>query len=409
MQKPDSQEDWTAYFPVRISMFGELTFQAGSANISHQLNSSRKMSSLLAYLLLHAGQSISVQELLEAIWPESERDDPVNALKTLVYRARLMMKADGIPFYRECILAKNGTYRWNPEIPCEIDVVRFETGAKEALASTGEDRREKLAAALRLYKGEFLPHCALDEWVMPLGTYYHSLYLRVALAQIALLQDRKDFQGVVDLAREALTHEPLDEELNYSLIQALANLSKTQEALEHYEYVTDQFFRKLGMTPSDKIRGLYQKIVDSEKHTETDLTMIKKDLDEPGSTEGAFVCEYGMFKQIYRLESRVAARNGVSMYVVLLTVRDTANGPLELTPLNTAMNQLLIITQSCLRKNDVIARFSSSQYVLMLPSQSVDSGRIAVERIISAFQRRHPHSPAVIHYTIQPLDPTANM
>lgn len=398
-------ESWQPYLPIRVTMFSDLTFQAGEGSISRQLNGSRKMSSLLAYLLLHSGQNVSVQELLEALWPESERDDPVNALKTLVYRARLMMKEDKLPYYKECILAKNGTYRWNPSLPCEVDTILFEAASKSGLAApAGPEKAALLEKAASLYRGEFLPHCSTDEWVIPLNAYYHSLYLRVALALIQIKEEQKDYQTVTDLCRQALSNEPLDEDLHCHLLQALGNLSRIREVEEHYVYLKELFSKKLGVTPSEKLIGLYLKIVASEKHAEADLTMIKKDLQEPGAAEGAFICEYSMFKQIYRLESRVAARGGAETFVALLTLRDTSNGPLNLTALNTAMNQLLIITQTCLRKNDVIARYSGSQYVLMLPTSSQDNARIAVERIQRGFQRQHPKSPAVIHFSIQPLD-----
>lgn len=397
-------EGWQSYLPMRITLFGDLTVQAGDSSISAKLNGSRKMSGLLAYLLLHSGQNVTVQELLDVLWPENERDDPVNALKTLVYRVRLRMKEDGIPYYKECILAQNGTYRWNPRIPCEVDALLFESSGKAGLGAVFlPEKAALLEKAVAYYTGEFLPCCSGDEWVIPLNVYYHSLYLRVVLALIPLREEQKDDLAVVELCRQALAREPLEEELHCCLLQAFGNLSRTRDAEEHYLYMKALFAKRLGVTPSEKVRSLYQKIVDSEKRAESDLTMIKKDLQEPGIAEGAFVCEYSMFKQIFRLETRKAARSSSDTFLALLTLHSTTGGAIPPALVDTAMNQLLIISQTCLRKNDVIARYSGSQYVLMLLTSTAENARTVMERIQRLFQRQHPGSPATIRFRIQPL------
>lgn len=42
----------------------------------------------------------------------------------------------------------------------------------------------------------------------------------------------------------------------------------------------------------------------------------------------------------------------------------------------------------------------------LLPQANFENSRKVMERIIKAFSRQYPHSPAVLHYSVQPLDPT---
>ena len=59
-----------------------------------------------------------------------------------------------------------------------------------------------------------------------------------------------------------------------------------------------------------------------------------------------------------------------------------------------------------LRRGDAASRCSASQYILMLPHANYENSCMVCERIIRAFTRQYPHSPAELHYSVQPLEPT---
>ena len=58
-----------------------------------------------------------------------------------------------------------------------------------------------------------------------------------------------------------------------------------------------------------------------------------------------------------------------------------------------------------LRQGDVITRCSVSQFILMLPQANYENSCMVCQRIIRAFFRQYPHSPADIHFSVQPLEP----
>lgn len=45
---------------------------------------------------------------------------------------------------------------------------------------------------------------------------------------------------------------------------------KQQQALSHYNYVTDLFYRELGVSPSEPLRNLYREISKTVNSVETD-------------------------------------------------------------------------------------------------------------------------------------------
>lgn len=111
-------------------------------------------------------------------------------------------------------------------------------------------------------------------------------------------------------ARQASALDGLDEGLHTLIVRSLLRQGRDTAALAHYEKATDLLYRNLGVRPSEELRALYIEIMSTEKTLETDLGVIMGDLKEPASRPGAFVCEYGFFKEAYRLEA--AAPSGAA-------------------------------------------------------------------------------------------------
>ena len=70
------------------------------------------------------------------------------------------------------------------------------------------------------------------------------------------------------------------------------------------------------------------------------------------------------------------------------------------------MDNLLEQIRINLRRGDTVARCSASQYILMLPHANYENSCMVCERIIRAFCRQYPHSPAQLHYSVRPIEPT---
>ena len=82
------------------------------------------------------------------------------------------------------------------------------------------------------------------------------------------------------------------------------------------------------------------------------------------------------------------------------------NVDLSQRSLSRAMENLQEQIRNNLRRGDAASRCSASQYILMLPHANYENSCMVCERIIRAFTRQYPHSPAELHYSVQPLEPT---
>lgn len=389
---------------VSVTMLGGFSIQIGAQVLTDEINRSQKLWSVLCYLIAHRDRNIPQSEFIELFWPEDNRANPVNALKTLLYRVRALLE----PLFPETapILSTRGAYTWNPAVHCQTDVDTFEDLCRLAQKAdcTPKARMEYYSQAIALYRGTYLPKLSNQLWVIPLAARYHALFIQAVKEYAALLDTSQRFDRMEQLCRRAVQLDPLDERLHTLLIRALLRQGKDTAALEQYDTATDLLYRNLGVRPSEELRALYTEIMAVEKSLETDLEVIQEGLRETARRPGAFVCEYGFFREAYRLEARRAKRSGTCVHVALITISLPQGGLPALELLNQTMDQLLDVLIHNLRQGDVVSRYSSAQYVIMLPSANFEDSTMVLERIVSAFYRQNRNSFLKLSYRVRALE-----
>ena len=396
---------------LRISMLGRFELQVDDVIINDGINRSRKMWNLLAYIVSHRDKLISQQEFINALRGDETGQNPVNPLKTLLYRIRLLLAPLEKQYSGEFILSQRGSYSWNTAINCKVDVDEFEVLCRRA-ADDKLDDMKRIALyrdAMDIYRGDFLPRLSMEFWVIPLNVHYHSLYLTAVKRFVDLLERNALYIEISQVCTNAIAIDPLDEDIHCMQIRALIHQGKNSAALNQYEKATEILYRNLGVKPSEALRKLYIDIMKANESLETDLGVIQDQLREAVAEPGAFVCEYGFFKEAYRLEIRRAARSGLAVFIGLLTVYNDAGEIPELPLLNLAMDQLLEAIKSSLRKGDVVSRYSGMQYVVMLPALTYEDGEVVMNRIVNNFYKQIRRKPVKLHYRLQQLELPAEL
>ena len=394
--------------PIKVNMLGEFSISYGGKIINDQLNRSKKLWTLLEYLIFFRKREVSQNELIELLWPEGEEvTNPANTLKTLLYRVRSLVEELGFEDGSQVVVYRRGAYAWSPSIPSAIDIEVFdELCAKAEMPNVSKNERlEHMMNAIRIHKGDFLPKSELESWVVPINTYYRSQYVKLVSKTIELLQDASRDEDIIDVCQKAIIIDPYEELFHLSMINSLVNTGKQQQALSHYGYVMELFFNKFGITPSEELTTLYKKVVKTSNHTEFDLRVIKDNLQEEHIGSGCFFCEYEFFKNIYQLEARTAARTGQSVFLCLITVSGISNKKLEQKLLNKTMEKLKDVISHSLRSGDVFTRYSVSQYLTMIPTTNYENGNMVMQRILKTFRKENAKSPVILKYTLQPLSP----
>lgn len=390
---------------LQVQMLGQFTLRYGDRTISDSDDRSRRVWSLLAYMLYNHGRSFAQEELIHLYWSNSEKSaDPGNALKSIFHRIRTALDKLQPGLGRLLIRRKAGRYFWNNAMPLSLDIEDFEAHFHAAEAAGDDDvRLAEYQAALALYAGDPLPRMTDEIWTIPIVAYYHSLYTRAAAGAIELLEKQERTAEAVALCRRAIHIEPYQEDLYEHLMRGLLRTGDMKGAMSVYEEMSEQLFAHFGVMPSETLRTLYRQATRTVNDRTLTMDEVCSQLAEPAPHGGAMVCEYDFFKILYRSEVRSIARNGHSANICLLSVSGKDGEMLARRSLDPAMNNLQVLVQNNLRRGDVIARCSISQYIILLPQANYENSRMVADRLVSAFYRRYPHSPARLRYTVQPL------
>jgi DNA-binding SARP family transcriptional activator len=390
---------------IQIHTLGRFEICVDGKVVSGPLSHSKKLKSLMAYLILNHDRAVAYSELFDVLWPNEESGNPRNALKMLMYRLRNALTAGGAPEKMSFVVIQQGACQWNPFLSCDIDFEQVcelrKKLQREALSA--DERMEALTEIMQLYQGHFLGDSDSEMWSVAQDAYLHNLYLQSVNEMVQLLREDDLQEEIVALCRSSLQIDELDEDINRSLILALAALGRYSEAAQQFSHITELYYTQLGIQLPVELRELYGQLVNVENHASLDIDEIVRQLEEPEVPKGAFVCEYAIFRDLYRIEARCLERYGGRVFLGLLTVTDTECEQLPLRQLNKVMDQLLELVVGALRKGDIVSRFSPSQLVLLLPTVTQETGEMVLERIRKAYRRAHPKANVAIGCKLRPV------
>lgn len=381
---------------VQLHLLGEFRLVIGGCDLTAQACRSAKLRSILCYLILYRERAVSRDELIENFYDDEYQKDPVSALKMQIMRIRQML-APGLPEGVSAIVGSRGTYQWNPELPCQVDVETFGVLCLRA-GKTGLDpdlRCDLYREALALYTGD--PALKNDEllWSSALVSRYHSFYITAAEEYARLLIDRGDAPQTEAVCLQAIRLEPAGETFYILLIRALLLQRRYGEARLQYRKAADALYQQLGLQPSYELKRLYDGITEGTGW-QSDLATVMDEMRETEPERTAFFCGFDQFRSIYQLEARRASRTGTCLHVAMFSVGEGCD--------DRVMEQLQQTVVRSLRSSDVVARYSGSQFIIMLPEADLeDSGRV-MERLVSAYRSRYPRETAALSWQIRALE-----
>ena len=387
-----------------IRMLGGFSISTDTNQISDRDNRSRKIWTLLAYLVYHRHRTIMQEELINLLWGEEEQGtNPVSALKTMFHRARGALDKLWPSAGHDLILSRNGGYMWNPDIELRTDIEEFDR-LSNAEPETDEilSRDSRL---LQLYQGDFLANMSSEVWVIPIAAYYHNNYIQSLLRILPVLQTTGRYNEMAEHCQVAAAVEPFSEEIHCFFMHAMLGLNDQKGAANIYKQFSERLFLNFGIMPGEEMRALYYEAVKTNNGHAVTIDVIRGQLREEASEPGALMCEYDFFRVLYRSMARSMLRNGMAAHIALFSVEGDRKGELSRRKLEGAVDMLGEEIRNSLRRGDAAAKCSASQYVIMLPQANYENSCMVCERVIRSYYQKHPHSDAIIRYAVYPLEP----
>lgn len=389
-----------------VDMFGEFTIYADGEPAFQYEGRTRKLWNLLQYLLIKRGTMVPQSELIKIARLDGRKGKPENSLKNLIYRLRSLLENSDLP-KQNYIICEHGAYAWNPNIPITLDAEIFEQEWKEAclLDNAPEKRLIHYLAAIELYKGKFLPQSQKEAWVQSMAGYYHHVFIDCVNGAYEIFKEKKDMGFMDELCRKALTIDPLSEELCRLYIDVLIRQNQYKRALSVYSAFVERLQKELDQRPSKAMVHLYQDIIKMISDMQADINIVVSDLKEVNAGSGAYYCQYDIFKNMYRSLARSISRTGQSVFLLLFTISDTNGEVPTAKTLHAAMRSLQLAIGKSLRRGDVYAQYSNTQYVVLLQSLNEQNGCMIANRITSSYEQIYQNKKVIVNHMLQEMEP----
>lgn len=394
---------------LSVRMLGGFSITLNGKSIDDSENRSKKVWLLLAYMIYYRNRAIMQEELTDLLWGHEESSaNPANALKTMFHRVRSMLDQLGEGMGHTLIVRRRGGYAWNNDIPMFFDVDEFEAHYKCAQQLQGTQQLAEYAKCIELYQSDFLSKLSNEVWVLPIAIDLRKMHTDAVEQSLQLLEQMGQQEQAIELAGRAIKIEPYDENLYRHLMRNLIEIKDQRGAVAVYEEMSALFFDNFGVMPAEDIRSMYREAVRVINDRAISPGVVREQLRETAAAPGALFCDYDFFKVLYQAEARGIVRRGEAIHIGLLTMQGEGGKELSKRSLKRAMENLKEQVCLNLRRGDVAAQCSVSQYILMLQKANYENSCMVCERIVKAFKRQFPHSPAQLECSVQPMEPSEN-
>jgi DNA-binding SARP family transcriptional activator/ABC-type glycerol-3-phosphate transport system substrate-binding protein len=216
----------------------------------------RRQRSVLAGLVVHVGETVSTETLIDLVWGETPPPSARKSLQTYVSRLRHVLGDGAIGGTPEGYVLRAG--------PDGLDALRFEALAargRELLDTDAAAAWEVLSSALALWRGTPFADVEMDGDLLAVTQRLQELRLATLEARIDAGLAIGQHALLIGELRSLTESHPLRERLWEQLVLALARSGRRGEALETYERCRRALARELGLDPSARLQGLQARLL----------------------------------------------------------------------------------------------------------------------------------------------------
>jgi DNA-binding SARP family transcriptional activator/tetratricopeptide (TPR) repeat protein len=193
--------------------------------------------SLLAYLIVHRGETVSRPFLAFTLFPDDPEETALAELRRYLSLANktLPNRSDGGLW----ITSDADSVAWNAAPDCYIDVVEFERLAAEP---------GSLSQAVDIYRGDFLED-TYDDWIVTKRERLRSTYIAALGQLIRQHRSRREFPAAIGYAQRLLVAEPWREDALRQLMAARYGSADAAGALAEYNRFAERLRSEMRAEP----------------------------------------------------------------------------------------------------------------------------------------------------------------
>jgi DNA-binding SARP family transcriptional activator len=220
-----------------------------------------KQRALLAILLMHVGEIVPTERLIDLLWGERPPRTAAHSVQIYVSELRKALE----PFAGGRLIATRPPgYQLDTE-PQSIDAREFERLVEDGTRKLQSGDRAGGAAALRsalaLWRGPALSDFTYEEFAQPYIRRLHDLHLDAIEELVDAELESGRTTEVLSLLDSAIREDPLRERSRELLMLALYRSGRHAEALRTYQRLRSLLDEELGLEPSPPLQRMQERIL----------------------------------------------------------------------------------------------------------------------------------------------------
>ena len=216
-----------------------------------------KERALLAILLLRANEPVSLDRLVDDLWPGGPPPTARKSVQVRVANLRRLLPT-GV------LVTRGGSYLAQVERD-QLDLERFETLVSQGRQALADGEPAAAAAALRealaLWRGPPLADFAYESFAQPAIERLEELRLAAVEHRIEAELGLGLHSQLVGELKELVAAHPLRERLCGQLMLALYRDGRQAESLDLYQRTRDGFVEELGIEPGPALQELQRAVL----------------------------------------------------------------------------------------------------------------------------------------------------
>ncbi len=251
--RPPSNEVEQWPWPVRINTLGEFEIYRNDERLEFSGKAPKKPLTLLKALTAFGGRSVPEERLMDALWPDEEADAARKSLDITVLRLRKLLGS------HEAIVVSDELIGLNPQL-CWVDVWAFERRIAEAEAAEGEAGLHAAAAAVALYRGNFLPADAEEPWTVKARERLRTKFVRLVESVAQADEAAGQWDKAIAHYLKGLEADDLVEAFHLGLMRCYRAVGRPAEAMAAFRRLRQTLSVVLGIAPSPAAEAIAQEL-----------------------------------------------------------------------------------------------------------------------------------------------------
>ncbi|HEX6871063.1 MAG TPA: BTAD domain-containing putative transcriptional regulator, partial [Micromonosporaceae bacterium] len=231
----------------QVRLLGPVDIRLGP---TEQQVAGTRRKAVLALLALNAGQTVSVDRLIDIVWTDSPPATAANTLQSHVSHLRGLFRS------RDAIVAVAPGYRLDLAGDTTDLITAQRLIAAAGRAERPDERVAQLRSALALWRARPLADLAGSEWFDAQAERIERVRSDAFNALIDARLNLGEHAALVPELEQLASQHPFDEALHSQLMLALYRSGRQADAFEVYRGIRNRLLDELGIDPGRSLRDL---------------------------------------------------------------------------------------------------------------------------------------------------------